>query len=344
MDSVYFNVGDQVEYNTDPDDDEEAAHVHIGRIVKIRKHWNEISIKLTEDDQIYTYFIDEITIINHTHIVNTKQVHKFDLSSFKNEDFTNQNQFKLSVGIDFGSDGTTLTYALPTGDVFIHNKWKSKKYGSITKQPTKILLNDDGYCVAFGIDASDVYRQLHPKTQGKWLLFDKFKMALCEILDDVNGSKKHADNDGLKIELILRAMNGKKYPAGKVFAEAFKYIKSEAQKYFRKLKLSKIKNHEIQWIMTVPATWNDYAKNQMFKWAIEANLISCDIHNQLKFVLESSCSALAIQHQIKSAKSKEKSSDEKEAHFAEYAFGKGQKYILIHTGDRTVNIAVHEIL
>ena len=58
-----------------------------------------------------------------------------------------------------------LAYALPNGDVFIHNKWKSKKYGAITKPKTQILLNEEGNCVAFGIDASDVYSQLDQETQ-----------------------------------------------------------------------------------------------------------------------------------------------------------------------------------
>ena len=32
--------------------------------------------------------------------------------------------FQVYVGIDFGTDGTGLAYALPDGKVFIHQKWK----------------------------------------------------------------------------------------------------------------------------------------------------------------------------------------------------------------------------
>eukprot|EP01084_Bolivina_argentea_P025231 46928_1 len=64
-DPVHFNVGDQVEYNTDHDDDEEAVHAHIGHIVQFGKQLKQISIKLTENDQICTYFIDEISIIDN---------------------------------------------------------------------------------------------------------------------------------------------------------------------------------------------------------------------------------------------------------------------------------------
>eukprot|EP01084_Bolivina_argentea_P096884 174162_1 len=59
-----FYVGEKIEYNTDPDDDdEEALHIHIGYIVEIQNKLNQISIKSKENNQIHTYFIDEIIII-----------------------------------------------------------------------------------------------------------------------------------------------------------------------------------------------------------------------------------------------------------------------------------------
>merc|ERR1712154_185935 len=102
------------------------------------------------------------------------------------------------------------------------------------------------------------------------------------VIDNAESSNKHKIN--IKKELI--AMNGKSYPSQKVFVEALKYLKTEAQKYFRKLKVGKPKDSEIQWILTVPAIWNDYAKNQMREWAISAGLVHRDIENQLKIVFE----------------------------------------------------------
>eukprot|EP00485_Elphidium_margaritaceum_P002287 CAMPEP_0202686228 /NCGR_PEP_ID=MMETSP1385-20130828/2038_1 /ASSEMBLY_ACC=CAM_ASM_000861 /TAXON_ID=933848 /ORGANISM="Elphidium margaritaceum" /LENGTH=702 /DNA_ID=CAMNT_0049340761 /DNA_START=32 /DNA_END=2140 /DNA_ORIENTATION=- len=317
--------------------------------------------------------------------------------------------FKLHVGIDFGTDGSGLAYALPNGDVFIHNKWKSKKYGAITKPKTQILLNEEGNCVAFGIDASDVYSSLDKETQKKWLLFERFKMALYQDLDgalasnptdeedlkqDALPDNHDSDNDAsssknehskkaskarkITIKKELTAMNGTKYPSELVFVEALKYLKSEATKYCRKLKVGKPKDNEIQWILTVPAIWNDYAKNQMREWAIKAALVDPDVADQLKIVFEPDCASLAIQHKIAKAKKKsaaaavadvdnEDSSNNingnngnhsskslggdsdfgktvEESHFAEYTFGKGQKYILIDAGGGTVDIAFHEIL
>jgi len=111
-----------------------------------------------------------------------------------NED-VKKSTFKLHVGIDFGTDGSGLAYALPNGDVYIHNKWKSKKYGAITKPKTQILLNEEGSCVAFGIDAGEVYAQLDSETQKKWLLFERFKMALYENLEASKSPPKKDNND-----------------------------------------------------------------------------------------------------------------------------------------------------
>eukprot|EP01083_Nonionella_stella_P028421 78252_1 len=95
--------------------------------------------------------------------------------------------------------------------------------------------------------------------------------------NEINSVEESKHRISIKKELI--AMNGKKYPSEKVFVEALKYLKSEAQKYFRKLKIGKIKDSQIQWILTVPAIWNDAAKNQMREWATIAGLINKTISN-----------------------------------------------------------------
>ena len=287
--------------------------------------------------------------------------------------------------------------------MYIHNKWKSKKWGAVAKPKTQILLNENGECVAFGIDASDVYSRLDPETQKKWMLFERFKMALYENIDDDKYNDDDDDNDDndsnnneedkeydaedeekniidnssknknknknkqskykkISIRKQLTAMNGKKYPSEKVFVEALKFLKIEATKFFRKLKLGKMKDPDIQWILTVPAIWNDSAKQQMKEWAIAAELVSPHIKNQLKIVFEPDCASLAIQHKIAKAKKKNISNsssknhhkknshhdndnkEDDESRFANYSFDKGQKYILIDAGGGTVDIAFHEIL
>ena len=90
----------------------------------------------------------------------------------------------------------------------------------------------------------------------------------------IENGNKHKIN--IKKELV--AMNGKTYPSQKVFVEALKYLKTEvtqlliffnffgtfstrfafskkAQKYFRKLKVGKPKDSEIQWVCLSQIPW-----------------------------------------------------------------------------------------
>eukprot|EP01083_Nonionella_stella_P297837 1011198_1 len=61
-DSNVCKEGDNIEFNSDPEDeDNEAEHIHFGIVRKISNKTNQITIKLT-NNQICSYFLDEITI------------------------------------------------------------------------------------------------------------------------------------------------------------------------------------------------------------------------------------------------------------------------------------------
>lgn len=64
-------------------------------------------------------------------------------------------RYSVTIAIDFGTDGIGLAYAF-NDEIYIHDKWKSKRYGSITKPKTTILLDDEQNTVAVGIDAKHV--------------------------------------------------------------------------------------------------------------------------------------------------------------------------------------------
>eukprot|EP01084_Bolivina_argentea_P290090 498237_1 len=80
MDALCFSIGDEVVCNTDPEDDDKALHVHLGHIIDIEKKRKQISIQLNEDNQTYTYFMDEIVISN---AFDENQKSKVDFESFK---------------------------------------------------------------------------------------------------------------------------------------------------------------------------------------------------------------------------------------------------------------------
>eukprot|EP01084_Bolivina_argentea_P167109 290098_1 len=73
--------------------------------------------------------------------------------------------YKICVGIDFGSHGSTLSYALPADfdedeitNVFIHNIWKDID-GNSKKTKTSVLFDDEGYVHCVGHQSIYVYVQ-----------------------------------------------------------------------------------------------------------------------------------------------------------------------------------------
>ena len=78
------------------------------------------------------------------------------MTSPKNVTPDRSDNFKLHIAIDFGTDGMGVGYAF-NGQVFLHSKWKSKRYGLTEKPKTILLLNDKGKTVAFGVDAKYKY-------------------------------------------------------------------------------------------------------------------------------------------------------------------------------------------
>ena len=62
-----------------------------------------------------------------------------------------EHSFKIHVAIDFGTDGMGMAYAIDD-QVFVHQKWNSKKYGATVKPKTIVLFDDDEEAI-FGMDA-----------------------------------------------------------------------------------------------------------------------------------------------------------------------------------------------
>merc|ERR1712154_488757 len=214
------------------------------------------------------------------------------------------------VGIDFGTDGTGLAYALPTGEVFVHQKWKGYKRSVEVKPKTRILLDGQGNFLAFGQPATNSYITMGGSSKTDWMLFERFKMALYDDPKKDDKSPKNDENAKDKevegnLREMLTAVNGAQYPSDKVFIEALKYIKSQVFKFFQKTKLSIDSINDVQWILTVPAIWSEKAKYKMEQWAQSAGLTNKEISNHLKIVYEPDCASLSIQYEIQKLKSKQ---------------------------------------
>ena len=86
--------------------------------------------------------------------------------------------FDVAIAIDFGTDGLGVAYAVPPETkVFVHDKWKSKNYGTIVKPKTILLFTDKFKVANIGLDAKHSYINLSKK-KDTWMLFERFKMSL----------------------------------------------------------------------------------------------------------------------------------------------------------------------
>eukprot|EP01084_Bolivina_argentea_P078667 142762_1 len=283
-----------------------------------------------------------------------------------------KHNFKVHAGLDFGTDGIGLAYSLPSSDkVFCHTKWANVKFSVKTKPKTIILLDQNHECIAVGEDALYKYMVM-PEKKHEWLLFDRFKMALYNYDPSNSNEEKESavsPNNDVPPELLveckdqgkvaihqqLTAANGTKIASSVVFIAAFKHLKKIALKFLKHNKdtkklWTKLESKDIQWIVTVPAIWNDAAKYQMRSWIIEAGLVSKDIAEQCKIVYEPDCASLAIQNLIHKARgtvhniTDDPQDEDDDSKGDNQSFGKGEKYILVDAGGGTTDIACHEIL
>ena len=289
---------------------------------------------------------------------------------FANEETkSSESIWKVCVAIDFGTDGIGVAYAYDNR-VQVHDKWRSKNYGIITKPKTIILLDDEGETAAVGLDAKHAYMNLNGKQKDDWMLFERFKMSLyaAKLKKKSRGGKSQYSK--LAITNQLTATNGKKYSSGKVFIAAFRHIHKISKKYLRKQKI-KVSDDEIQFIISVPSIWNDEAKHKMKQWALKAGLYDEDNDDQCRVVYEPDCASLAIQHHLKGiniiryeteqiiklSKKRFASDDDDERkeddilnqsiqsiQQVQSPFADGDKYILVDAGGGTVDIACHQVV
>eukprot|EP00484_Ammonia_sp_Unknown_P021757 CAMPEP_0197026112 /NCGR_PEP_ID=MMETSP1384-20130603/6279_1 /TAXON_ID=29189 /ORGANISM="Ammonia sp." /LENGTH=703 /DNA_ID=CAMNT_0042454723 /DNA_START=41 /DNA_END=2152 /DNA_ORIENTATION=+ len=252
---------------------------------------------------------------------------KFDISRWNKK-----GDFKVVVGIDFGTDGSGVAVGLNDGTerVFVDQEMNENSRFVDIKTKTNILLDASGNFIAFGREATEKYvRQFEDEDdeeqddehkndddessrKNNWLYFSQFKMALYKKAIKKQTIATQGGDDELKqdehyktdIKKELPAANGKKLPSRTVFIEALKFMKEHAFKTFAKHQIDISDKNQIKWVLTVPAIWSDKSKGLMEQWAVEAGLISRDkkVVNQLIIAYEPDCASISIQNEIKDYK------------------------------------------
>ncbi|XP_060065858.1 heat shock 70 kDa protein 12A-like isoform X1 [Ylistrum balloti] len=189
------------------------------------------------------------------------------------------------------------------------------------KAPTTVLLDKNEKFHSFGYEAEDHYSQLAEDNDHlDWYYFRRFKMMLY-------GKE---GKGGLSKKVMLKDIRDRELPALKVFSEAIKYLKGHLLMALDK-RGAGVKESEIEWVLTVPAIWNDPAKQFMRVAAEEAGIKG----DQLKIALEPEAASLYCKNLPV-----EKLGGSGQGFTC---FSKGSKYLVLDAGGGTVDITVHEV-
>eukprot|EP01084_Bolivina_argentea_P277707 474227_1 len=222
-------------------------------------------------------------------------------------------EFKIFVGIDFGTDGCGLAYAVRNPNnqyenqlninnindnemehVKIHTNFKDA-HDEWGKSRTSVLLDADDELQCVGGEAAATF--VNMKNTKGWKLFERFKMHLYESpkwKSKIMSKKKNVNKVDLK-DKIVPTNGGEAFPSKYIFIYELKQLRTLALEFLKMHSMQKRfikfkwKESDIQWILTVPAIWSNFAKNKMQQWAQDAKLIDPKIRNQLKIVYEPDC-------------------------------------------------------
>ncbi|XP_060577016.1 heat shock 70 kDa protein 12A-like [Ruditapes philippinarum] len=235
-------------------------------------------------------------------------------------------QDRLQVAaIDFGTTYSGYAFSF-LGDFkedplkIITNNWLVSSSSAVSlKTPSCILFDPEGNFHSFGFEAEDKYADLAAdENHFKWFYFKRFKMLLYE-------QKK------LTRDIKLKDDKGLTLSAMKVFSEGIRYLKDHLIMTSEEKGVG-LRFEEVHWVLTVPAIWNDSAKQFMREAAIEAGIDT----KHLSLALEPEAASLFCKY----LPVEKVEGNDGESRISSFAPGK--KYLVLDAGGGTVDITVHE--
>ncbi|XP_060603060.1 heat shock 70 kDa protein 12B-like [Ruditapes philippinarum] len=220
----------------------------------------------------------------------------------------------LVAAFDFGTtfSGYAFSFRDKPLEIVANNNWNDESNLSL-KTPTCILLDPEEKFHSFGYEAENKYKMLCEEDEHhNWLFFRRFKMLLHR-------------NKKLNRQTTVKDITGKRRMfAIDIFSLSIRYLRdhffSELQK-----KYSGIEETDIQYVITIPAIWDDNGKQFMRMAALQA-----DINNaKLTLALEPEAASICCKRITVDSKGQE--------------FLTGLQYIVIDIGGGTADITAHQI-
>ncbi|XP_022321480.2 heat shock 70 kDa protein 12A-like isoform X1 [Crassostrea virginica] len=237
---------------------------------------------------------------------------------------SSRNKDKLMVcAIDFGTTYSGYAYSMRSDTMKIFcPQWTSGTSTLVSyKTPTTVLLDRDEEFVAFGYDAEKMYSEYVEEDEADdYFYFRRFKMMLYE----------KTMKEKLSTETQVSDIRGKKLPAVVVFSHAIKYLKDHLHDALNTKGID-IQDGDIEWVLTVPAIWNDPAKQFMRQAAEMAEI-------------DSNCLVIALEPEAASIFCKELPVEKFEEGSSNIdVFSPGKRYLVLDAGGGTIDITVHEV-
>ncbi|KAH3716330.1 heat shock 70 kDa protein 12B-like [Dreissena polymorpha] len=159
------------------------------------------------------------------------------------------------AAIDFGTTYSGYAYSFLDEfkrdplKIYANSDWSDGITMVTTKAPTVVLFDKRGTFHAFGYEAETKYNELAGKEDHDgWKYFRRFKMELYEKKIRKNTKIKDAQDNAMA--------------AIDVFASAIGFLKDHLLSRLRQRDTG-FRDTDIDWVLTVPAIWDDSAKQFM---------------------------------------------------------------------------------
>ncbi|XP_033743668.1 heat shock 70 kDa protein 12A-like [Pecten maximus] len=237
----------------------------------------------------------------------------------------------LVTAIDFGTtfSGYAFSfrhdYDLNRLNIYANTSWIAGGAGLVSwKTPTTLLLNPDQSFNSFGYQAEEEYIGLldsDDDDKENYYYFKRFKMLL-------NGKLK------LDRHVTIQDIGGKEMAALDVFSLSIRYLKDNLMKTLKDKNIG-IYESEIRFVLTIPAIWNEPAKQFMREAAVKAGILSRNL-------------VLALEPEAASLYCKTIPIDRMDTgnpgETSIIPFREGMSYMVLDIGGGTVDVTVHQVL
>nr|XP_022322670.1 heat shock 70 kDa protein 12A-like [Crassostrea virginica] len=235
--------------------------------------------------------------------------------------------YKIIAAIDFGTTFSSYAYTLSSDKdtIYTNRNWGQTQGFLLQKTPTCLLLKPSGEFAAFGFEAVSKYNDLTEDEASEYYYFDRFKMKLY-------------DNEILSTNIVVQDKHGKEQLAVDVFSQSLHFMKEHLLRHLEKTMGYKPDTETIRWVITVPAIWDENAKQFMREAAYKGELIDNVHSNQLLIALEPEAASLTCR-----TIQANNFSDNRENQADRLTFEPGTKYIVVDAGGGTIDIVAHKV-